>query len=63
MLVDEFRACKWGRITLGAPAPAILADFADDDERSAGRTNEISAPLYEYDAAVRAQHGLFCRRG
>ena len=24
---------------------------------------EISAPLYEYDAAIRAQYGFFCRCG
>lgn len=33
MLVDEFRACKWGRISLERPPQRDdLADFAEDDD-------------------------------
>ena len=33
MLVDEFRACKWGRISLERPPQRDdLADFAEEDE-------------------------------
>ena len=33
MLVDEFRACKWGRISLERPPQRDdLADFAGEDE-------------------------------
>ena len=33
MLVDEFRACKWGRISLERPPQRDdMADFAEEDE-------------------------------
>ena len=33
MLVDEFRACKWGRISLERPPQRDdLADFAEEDD-------------------------------
>ena len=33
MLVDEFRACKWGRISLERPPQRDdMADFAEGDE-------------------------------
>ena len=33
MLVDEFRACKWGRISLERPPQRDdLVDFAEEDE-------------------------------
>ena len=46
MVVDEFRASKWGRITLEAPP--------------AERESRMNSPLYEFDDRVRAAHGVFC---
>ncbi len=61
MLVDEFRACKWGRISLERPPQRDdLADFAEEDEGMKRRSDEeISAPLYAFDAEVRSQYGCF----
>ena len=61
MLVDEFRACKWGRITLERPAPPGGTGAAGRGGRSMKRLTdeEVSRPLYSYDAVVRAENGCF----
>ena len=60
MLVDEFRACKWGRISLERRRSGTTWPTLPRRTRMKRRTDEeISAPLYAYDADIRAQYGCF----
>ena len=55
MLVDEFRACKWGPHLPRTPAPAGRhGRLCRGGRGMKHRTDEeISAPLYAYDADIR----------
>lgn len=70
MLVGEFRASKWGRLSLERPPHRDTAeevdDYAEDDFPKTTRTSRMtktkpsSDSLYAFDAEKRAAHGVIC---
>ena len=57
MLVGEFRASKWGRISLERPPQR--AEVTDWEAMMPMRTSSNPA-LYTFDATKRAEHGNIC---
>ena len=64
MLVGEFRASKWGRLSLERPPQRAIQEDSRRGDRTmprrttTGTTTSSNEALYAFDAAKRAEHGV-----